>query len=132
MRNSLSSSQKLRAYSNTNLQARQEPDGAVSSSASSPMLPLEKGRRYKAFESRATRKLTPSSESSEENVRKAATMTQVLSEYREPQREYKDFRGSSRYKSETNDSHFQRQTTVHPKVTCNMPKASEHQGKLLQ
>lgn len=89
---------------------------------------MEKGRRYKAFESRATRKLTPSSESSEENVRKAP-MTQVLSEYRQPQREYKDFRGNSRYKSEINDSHVQRQTTVHPKITCNMPKATDHQGE---
>lgn len=51
-------------------------------------------------------------------------VTQVLSEYRQPQREYKEFRGNVRYLNEHNEA----KTTVHPQVTCKMPKASNYQG----
>lgn len=97
---------------------RPEPDGAVSSAGSSPSFLTKTGRKQAA-------KRTVSSDSSEENVSKPPG-TQVLSEYRQPQREYKEFRSSPRY-------HHQEEglrQTVHPQVTCNMPKARGNQSNL--
>lgn len=52
--------------------------------------------------------------------------TQVLSEYRQLQREYKEYRGSSRWDNGDTNSHNEvKQTTVHPKVICNMPRAHQ-------
>lgn len=49
-----------------------------------------------------------------------APATQELSEYRQTQRDYKEYRGGLKY---TTDARYPKQTTVHPQVTCNMPKA---------
>lgn len=46
--------------------------------------------------------------------------TRELSEYRQTQRDYKEFRGSTKY---TTDGKYPKHTTVHPQITCNMPKA---------
>lgn len=90
---------------------------------------------------RATNKLSPDmklspvvkkivsrqgSDSSEDTKLKAQA-TQVLSEYRQHCREYKDYRVSSRCLMEGSEND-PRQTTVHPQVICNMPKAQGHQG----
>uniref|UniRef100_A0A1Y1LQH1 Uncharacterized protein n=1 Tax=Photinus pyralis TaxID=7054 RepID=A0A1Y1LQH1_PHOPY len=106
---------------------RPDPDGAVSSAASSPMMPFEKkiNLRAEEYPERSHRQRVPS-ELSDENVKKTQ-MTLILSEYRQPQREYKDFRGSPRYMAEFGDAHHPKQTTIHPQVTCNMPKASNTQ-----
>ncbi|KAK5639597.1 hypothetical protein RI129_012089 [Pyrocoelia pectoralis] len=109
---------------------RPDPDGAVSSTASSPLEPLEKKvtQRVNAseeYQERSHRQRTPS-DLSDENVKKTQ-MTLILSEYRQPQREYKDFRGSPRYLGEYGESHHLKQTTIHPQVTCNMPKVSNSQ-----
>ncbi|XP_044731263.1 uncharacterized protein LOC123294216 isoform X2 [Chrysoperla carnea] len=50
--------------------------------------------------------------------------TEILSEYRQPTREYRDYRGLSTRISNTLDSPIEHQTTVHPQVVYNMPKAS--------
>lgn len=74
-------------------------------------------------------KNSPISDSSDDSTKKAP-MTQILSEYRQQQRDYKDFRGSPRYKGKFSDSQFFRQvTTIHPQITCDMPKASTHKSK---
>lgn len=65
----------------------------------------------------------PSSESSED-TRLKAQVTQVLSEYRHPQREYKDYTGSARYLADLSEVNHTK-TTVHPQITCNMPKAKQ-------
>lgn len=106
---------------------RSEPDGAVSSSTSSPKLQNERNRSYNK-DSSETHKLH-CSDSSNSVARKTPT-TQVLSEYRQMQREYKDFRGSPRYLGDYTDAYHPKQT-VHPQVTYNMPKASAQQGNLL-
>lgn len=94
---------------------RPEPDGAVSSTDSSPSFLAKAVARKKGYAAGQS-----SSDSSEENIAKPP-VTQILSEYRQPQREYKEFRTSTRH----HNDHFDvsRQTTVHPQVTCNMPKA---------
>jgi len=86
------------------LQERQEPDGALSSSASSPA---------------ANHKYNPPQTNGAWSE-KTTQGTQELSEYRQIQRDYKDYRGSAKYSAE---SRMIRQTTVHPEVTCNMPNA---------
>lgn len=95
---------------------RPEPDGAVSSTDSSPSL-MAKAVRKKPVGKNYNGQ--SSTDSSEENIAKPP-VTQILSEYRQPQREYKEFRSNARHHNE----HFEapRQTTVHPQVTCNMPK----------
>lgn len=102
------------------LQARSEPDGAVSSSPTSSLSQLDnkhnqKGYRgdYKAF-----------SHQSDDNRSKSITQTQILSEYRQPQREYRDYQSSKKHFPDGSD----RQTTVYPKVTYKMPKSK---GKLI-
>lgn len=96
---------------------RPEPDGAVSSTDSSPSFLAKANRKKGVGKSYAVGQT--SSDSSEENIAKAP-VTQILSEYRQPQREYKEFRTSTRHHSDHFDT--PRQTTVHPQVTCNMPK----------
>lgn len=95
---------------------RQEPDGAVSSSPSSTL--LKDGYKVKG---RKSGKYSPSSNSSEETKTKV-TSTKVLSEYRQPQREYKDFKG--RYNGES----IEPKQTVHPQVTYRIPMASGYQS----
>lgn len=107
---------------------RQEPDGAVSSSTtSSPSLPVHKTQPskkvYQKNKKAGQQKHRPSSESSED-TRIKAQVTQVLSEYRHPQREYKEYTGSTRYLSDLNEVNHAK-TTIHPQVTCNMPKAKQ-------
>ncbi|KAL1492744.1 hypothetical protein ABEB36_010951 [Hypothenemus hampei] len=80
------------------LEERQEPDGAISSHTSSPVF-IKKHSEPKII----------------------TQATQELSEYRQAQRNYKDYRGfqkalESRYLKET----------VHKEVTCNMPNAQEY------
>ncbi|RZC42870.1 cactin-like, partial [Asbolus verrucosus] len=117
-------------------EVRPEPDGAVSSSTtSSPSLPLHKTeqskkvyqKNKKATAGNGNHKHRPSSESSED-ARIKAHVTQVLSEYRHPQREYKEYTGSTRYLSDLNDTNHTK-TTIHPQVTCNMPKAKQGSNK---
>ncbi|CAH0561821.1 unnamed protein product [Brassicogethes aeneus] len=103
---------------------RQEPDGAVSSATSSPPL-ATKTPEYIKKKQKA--KLRTSSESSEENKLKTPA-TQILSEFRQPQREYKEFRGNGRYLNELNENSRQT-TTIHPQVIYNMPKAKGQNGK---
>jgi hypothetical protein len=115
-------------------EVRPEPDGAVSSSAtSSPSLPPHKADPTKKVYQKNKKstagnghqsKQRPSSESSED-TRIKAQVTQVLSEYRHPQREYKEYTGSTRYLSDLNEVNHTKTTTVHPQVTCNMPKAKQ-------
>lgn len=75
---------------------------------------------------------------SSDDTRIKAQATQVLSEYRQPRREYKDYRASSRCVGEGNDLpyHDAKQTTVHPQVIYNMPKAhgqgNNHSSKLFE
>lgn len=104
-----------------NTMPRPEPDGAVSSTDSSPSF-LGKGSRKKGV---GKSYAMANSDSSEENIAKTQ-VTQILSEYRQPQREYKEFRTSARHHADHFDS--SRQTTIHPQVTCNMPKARGNQG----
>ncbi|EFA12801.2 hypothetical protein TcasGA2_TC001864 [Tribolium castaneum] len=109
-------------------EVRQEPDGAVSSSTtSSPSLPVQNKKVYQKNKKATSGKHRPSSESSEE-TRIKAQVTQVLSEYRHPQREYKEYTGSTRYLSDLNEVNHAK-TTVHPQVTCNMPKAKQGSNK---
>lgn len=123
----------------TLFQVRQEPDGAVSSSpTSSPSLPphkvvptkksYQKNKKTTSSSSNCPGKQRPSSESSEE-TRIKTQVTQVLSEYRHPQREYKEYTGSTRYLNELTETPQHNKTTVHPQVTYNMPKAK--QSKLI-
>lgn len=51
--------------------------------------------------------------------------TQVLSEYRQPRREYKEWQGHPRPPSPP--SAGSPTATVHPKIVCDMPRASTHQ-----
>lgn len=110
---------------------RSEPDGAASSSASSPVLPtnVDKSKcvvgNRKHFDD--LHKYETSSSGSDDNVVNAPT-TQILSEYKQPQREYKDYRG--RFLITNECEQMVRQTTIHPQVTCNMPKVTRHQGML--
>ncbi|KAJ3639536.1 hypothetical protein Zmor_002891 [Zophobas morio] len=116
-------------------EVRQEPDGAVSSStASSPSLHKSDQTKKVYQKNKKTtgnngnhNKHRPSSESSED-ARTKAQVTQVLSEYRHPQREYKEYTGSTRYLSDLNEVNHTK-TTVHPQVTCNMPKAKQGSNK---
>ncbi|KAJ8911059.1 hypothetical protein NQ315_015113 [Exocentrus adspersus] len=94
-------------------EVRPDPDGAVSSSttSSSPLPPvktLDKKYFQKSFDKKdINNKIRPPA-------------TRELSEYRQTSREYKEYRGSMKYIS---DAKYSKQTTVHPQVTCNMPKA---------
>lgn len=91
------------------MQVRAEPDGAFSSYTASPLPASKFEDLFKAPESRQVdTKMKPSA-------------TQELSEFRQPQREYKDYRGNLKY---TQDSNHQKHTTIHPQVTCNMPKVN--------
>lgn len=92
---------------------RPEPDGAVSSMESSPSF-LAKENHKACYTTDQC-----SNNSSEENIAKTP-ITQILSEFRQPQREYKEFRTNTRHHTD----HFEvpRHTTVHPQITCNMPK----------
>ncbi|XP_030748612.1 uncharacterized protein LOC115876800 [Sitophilus oryzae] len=86
---------------------RQEPDGALSSStSSSPQPPKSQDlmiRKNETSESKMT-----------------LHVTRELSEYRQAQRDYKEYRGHSKF---TSDFRYFKPTTIHPEVTCNMPKA---------
>nr|XP_023021298.1 uncharacterized protein LOC111509730 [Leptinotarsa decemlineata] len=93
---------------------RPEPDGAFSSSTSSSPLPHTKS----PDSSISFHKFRGPELNTETKMR--ASTTRELSEFRQVQRDYKEFRGSYRY---ANDGGHHRQTTVHPQVTCNMPKA---------
>lgn len=83
-----------------NHEVRPEPDGAVSSSTSSP-----------------TFKKNSDIERERENKSPGTQGTQVLSEFRQSHREYKEFRSGGRYLGE-------HAAMVHPRITCNMPKAT--------
>lgn len=99
---------------------RPEPDGAVSSTDSSPSFLAKTNRLKKGFAVGQS-----SSDSSEENIAKPP-VTQILSEFRQTQREYKEFRTNTRHHGDHFDS--PRQTTVHPQITCNMPKTRGNYG----
>lgn len=66
--------------------------------------------------------ISNASSSDEHHVK--AHATQILSEYKQPQREYKDYRGSIRYLITDDYEPVVPQTTIHPQVTCNIPKAT--------
>lgn len=101
---------------------RQEPEGAVSSSASSPVFQKEEKPARKSLAELHLHQRSSSSDSSDENKVTKATTTKVLSEYRQPQREYKDFRG--RYHQEL----VEPKQTIHPEVTYHMPMAHAYQS----
>ncbi|KAL3289899.1 hypothetical protein HHI36_023286 [Cryptolaemus montrouzieri] len=114
-------------------QIRSEPDGAVSSSPTSSLSQLGNGKQEhtKYFEDNLdyvnnNSEYKSCSDSSEDNRSKPIMQTKVLSEYRQPQREYKDYQSSKKHLLNRTDS--PRQTTIHPKVTCKMPKSK---GKIL-
>ncbi|VEN61453.1 unnamed protein product, partial [Callosobruchus maculatus] len=88
---------------------RAEPDGAISSSPS-PQASFEK--LLDNFEGLKVTK-------SRLHDSKVAA-TRELSEFRQTEYSYKEYRGKKRC---YNEGVLQRQTTVHPQVTCNMPKA---------
>ncbi|CAH1960674.1 unnamed protein product [Acanthoscelides obtectus] len=94
---------------------RAEPDGAISSSPS-PQASFEKlldnFGGFKVAQSRS-------------HVNKVKA-TQELSEFKQTEYSYKEYRLKKRY---YNEGHSIRQTTVHPQVTCHMPKAKEY-GKM--
>lgn len=98
----------------------------MSSSTSSPTLPNESMNKSGRKSDAKIRPYASSSEGSEDNKLKAQ-VTQVLSEYKQPSREYKEYRGNVRYFNEHNEA----KTTVHPQVTCKMPKATNYQGNQL-
>ncbi|CAG9828459.1 unnamed protein product [Diabrotica balteata] len=50
---------------------------------------------------------------------KQTSYTRELSEYRQTQRDYRDYNSNLKY---THDKGHSRQTTIHPQVSCNMPK----------
>lgn len=87
------------------IEERQEPDGALSSSDSSvsPSPKFQEDLKKKNFEGSIS-----------------THATQELSEYRQIQRDYKEYRGNMKNAAEHK---YIRQTTVHPEVTYNMPKA---------
>ncbi|XP_060516187.1 uncharacterized protein LOC132695750 [Cylas formicarius] len=86
---------------------RPEPDGALSSTSSSPTPAILNSQELLSKTDKNEIKVLP-------------LITQELSEYRQVQRDYKEYRGNMKY---TNENRYTKQTTVHPKVTCNMPKA---------
>ncbi|CAG9759639.1 unnamed protein product [Ceutorhynchus assimilis] len=88
------------------LEERQEPEGAISSSASSPAPTPKYHEMHKNGSSIEVQKITH--------------VTQELSEYRQIQRDYKEYRGMGKLNG---DIKSYRPTTVHPEVTCNMPNA---------
>lgn len=97
--------------------SRADPDGAPSSSASSPT-------------SAPPAKLTTirkSSVSSDEYLRKRAPSTDSRHQHphQQQQREYKDYRPKYYDWAPESSSHLDyKQTTVHPKVICDIPKSS--------
>lgn len=93
--------------------SRADPDGAPSSSASSPTsAPL--GTLT------ANRK---NSVSSDEHHRKRGASSE--SKQQQQKREYKDYRPKYYAWTPDNSSHLEyKQTTVHPKVICDIPKSS--------
>ncbi|KAK9889433.1 hypothetical protein WA026_004702 [Henosepilachna vigintioctopunctata] len=110
------------------LHARSEPDGAVSSSPTSSLNQSDdKPEQTKFFKKNSMDNVNNNteykscSEGSEDNRSKGIMQTQVLSEYRQPQREYRDYQLSKKHIPEGVDN--QRQTTIHPKVTYKMPKS---------
>ncbi|XP_044765898.1 uncharacterized protein LOC123322120 [Coccinella septempunctata] len=108
------------------LQARSEPDGAVSSSPTSSLSQLDNKRDQKNYREKDhmdfvnnNREYKSFSDNSDDNRSKSIMQTKVLSEYRQPQREYRDYQTSKKHLPDGAD----RQTTVHPKVTYKMPKS---------
>ncbi|XP_066248595.1 uncharacterized protein [Euwallacea similis] len=93
---------------NEKYEERQEPEGALSSSASSPSPKQKYPQSQRNGISLETKRITQA--------------TQELSEYRQVQRDYKDYRSPTKIATETR---VLKQTTVHPEVTCNMPNAKE-------
>ncbi|XP_050313444.1 uncharacterized protein LOC126748333 isoform X2 [Anthonomus grandis grandis] len=91
-------------FNSLKIEERQEPDGAFSSTASSPILVT----KYEKIDSKVNKKKTQ--------------VTQELSEYRQMQRDYKDYRGTTKYGP---DNRALKQTTVYPEVTCNMPRITD-------
>ncbi|XP_066594247.1 serine/arginine repetitive matrix protein 2-like isoform X2 [Prorops nasuta] len=96
--------------------SRADPDGAPSSSASSPT-------------SAPPGKLSGNrkgSVSSEEYHRKRATNSDVrLHQHQQPPREYKDYRPKYYDWASENSSHIEyKQTTIYPKVVCDIPRNS--------
>ncbi|CAH1153350.1 unnamed protein product [Phaedon cochleariae] len=102
-----------------NAQVRPEPDGAFSSTSSASPPPKTK------TSSRPFQKFKSSNNSRTGNNMKIRA-TPDHSELTSVPREYMDYRGV-KY---TNDGGLYRHTTVHPEVTCNMPKVKD--TKLVQ
>lgn len=111
-------------------QARTEPDGATSSSptTSSPTLPLKNG-----FSDQRTSKVYQKNKRTQDNINIKAKLatnsnqqkikTQILSEYKQPQRDYKEYRTSSKY---ANNNRNKYTTKVYPQVQCDMPKFKKY------
>ncbi|KAG7204198.1 hypothetical protein KM043_002033 [Ampulex compressa] len=98
------------AWDNSQL-SRADPDGAPSSSASSPT-------------SAPASKLTPTEKDgygSDDHRRKKS----LLADSRQRQRDYKDYRPKYYDWSPDGSSHVDcKQTTIHPKIVCDIPKSS--------
>ena len=96
--------------------SRAEPDGAPSSSASSPISALP-GKHS------GPRKNSASSD--EYHRRLGTTMDSRRSQHHREQREYKDYRPKYYGWTPESSSHLEyKQTTVHPKVVYDIPKSS--------
>ncbi|XP_056646157.1 uncharacterized protein LOC130451269 [Diorhabda sublineata] len=91
-----------------NKERRSEPDGAFSSVSSSSSSPKHNGRTIEH------------SKMSKFENKPSSAFTRELSEYRQPQRNYKDYNSNIKF---TSDKGYSRQTTIYPQVKCNMPKA---------
>ncbi|XP_045481257.1 uncharacterized protein LOC123685599 [Harmonia axyridis] len=108
------------------LHTRSEPDGAVSSSPTSSLSQLDNKQNHKKYSDKDVmdfvnnnREYRPCSNDSDDTRSKSIMQTQVLSEFRQPQREYRDYHSSKKNFTDGSD----RQTTIHPKVTYKMPKS---------
>ncbi|CAG9855437.1 unnamed protein product [Phyllotreta striolata] len=92
----------------TKYKRRSEPDGAFSSASSSPVSSLSSRKRGSSNKRthQQVSKLTPSS-------------TKELSEFRQTQVDYKDY-NSNMLKHANEMRYYNKQTTIHPQVSCTM------------
>ncbi|CAH1103415.1 unnamed protein product [Psylliodes chrysocephalus] len=118
--------QQLRLYSldeNTGCQSlpnfeiknknRSEPDGAFSSVSSSSSSSSSRKNDY------LKKKTVNQHKASNCDNKLMASSTKELSEFRQIQRDYKDY-NSNLMKHHTDKRYFNRQTTIHPQVSCTM------------
>ncbi|XP_025161249.1 uncharacterized protein LOC105190640 isoform X1 [Harpegnathos saltator] len=110
--------------------SRADPDGAPSSSASSPTsvppAKLTTIRKSSVSSDEYLRKRAPSADSRQHHQHHHHHQQQQQQQQHQPQqREYKDYRPKYYDWAPESSSHLEyKQTTVHPKVVCDIPKSS--------